>query len=269
MALGREMHHRVVAVHRRAHRVTVADVALHEREPGVVLEVGEVLEVAGVGQRVEDGDLVVAGREHVADVVGPDEAGGAGDEELHRATSLADPGHPGRNLMGTGETGTLFLPIDEDAGLDWFGKPLPPSQGGAAHWRCLAPSAASSSRKVRRSEGHLNAAHDYRVSRRTSPLDRLPPWMRSLGFLPLWFVLPMTVGLVALVCPHRARVDPWLGGVRRGADHSAARAGPCAPRLQPPRLTPTPPPQRTTPRKLASPRTHSVSGGANLEKGRG
>ena len=35
--------------------------------------------------------------------------------------------------------------------------------------------------------------------------------MRSLGFLPLWFVLPMTVGLVALVYLIVREVDPWLG----------------------------------------------------------
>src|SRR5690606_36567155 len=40
-----------------------------------------------VGQRVEDGDLVVGRGQHVPDVVGTDEPGSAGDEQTH-------PGHP-------------------------------------------------------------------------------------------------------------------------------------------------------------------------------
>ena len=131
MALGREMHDDVVAFHGSGHRITVADVALHERVAGVGLEVVQGRLVAGVGQRVVDRDLVVAGREHATYVVGPDEAGGAGDEQPHRGTILADPGHPRRNPGERPDSGTLFLPMDEDAGLDWFGKPLPPSQGGA------------------------------------------------------------------------------------------------------------------------------------------
>jgi uncharacterized C2H2 Zn-finger protein len=99
--------------------------------------------------------------------------------------------------------------MDEDAGLDWFGKPLPPSQGGA-RLAVPCPFCSELFQEGPALEGHLNAAHDYQVSRRTSPLDRLPPWMRSLGFLPLWFVLPMTVGLVALVYLIVREFDPWL-----------------------------------------------------------
>ena len=42
--------------------------------------------------------------------------------------------------------------------------------------------------------------------------------MRSLGFLPLWFVLPMTVGLVMLVYLVVREIDPWLAAyvVRAG-----------------------------------------------------
>lgn len=58
--------------------------------------------------------------------------------------------------------------------------------------------------------GHLDAAHDYQVTRKTSPLDRLPPWLQSLGFLPIWFVLPMTIGLVVLVFLVVRRWDLWL-----------------------------------------------------------
>ena len=60
VALGGEVDDAVVAGHGLGHRVPVADVALHEAEAGVVLEVLEVVGVAGVGQGVEDRDLVVA-----------------------------------------------------------------------------------------------------------------------------------------------------------------------------------------------------------------
>ena len=125
--------------------------------------------------------------------------------------------------------------MDEDAGLDWFGEPLPPSQGGA-RLAVPCPFCSELFQEGPALEGHLNAAHDYQVSRRTSPLDRLPPWMRSLGFLPLWFVLPMTAGLVALVYPHRARVRYVARGVRRGTDHPSPRTRPLPPHIQPPRL---------------------------------
>ena len=87
MALGREVHDRVVTVHRGRDGVAVADVALHEGEARVVVDVAQGRQVAGVGERVEDGDLVVGGREHVADVVGADEPGPAGDEQLRDARS--------------------------------------------------------------------------------------------------------------------------------------------------------------------------------------
>ena len=99
--------------------------------------------------------------------------------------------------------------MDEDAGLDWFGKPLPPSQGGA-RLAVPCPFCSELFQEGPALAGHLDAAHDFRVTRRTSVLDRLPPWMRSLGFLPLWFVLPMTVGVVMLVYLVVRETDPWL-----------------------------------------------------------
>ena len=101
VALGGEVHHRVVARHGRGHGLAVADVALHERVAGVVGDVGEAREVAGVGEGVVDGDLVVGGGEHVADVVGSDEPGRAGDEELHGSrTSRRGRGHGRRPMWG-------------------------------------------------------------------------------------------------------------------------------------------------------------------------
>ena len=63
-----------------AHEPGVADVAVDEREPLVAHHVGEVLDVAGVRERVERDDLVVGVRQQVADEVRGDEAGAAGDE---------------------------------------------------------------------------------------------------------------------------------------------------------------------------------------------
>lgn len=96
-----------------------------------------------------------------------------------------------------------------DEELDWFGHPLPPSQGGA---RLAVPCPLCSElfQQGPALAGHLEAAHDYTIRRRTSPLDRLPSWLRGLGFLPLWFVLPMTVVLVALVYFVVQPWDQWL-----------------------------------------------------------
>jgi len=83
VALGGEVHHRVVPGHRRRHDIAVADVAVDKAITGVVGDVGQVGEVAGVGQRVEHGDRVVGVGQHVTHVVGADEAGTAGDKQFH------------------------------------------------------------------------------------------------------------------------------------------------------------------------------------------
>ena len=59
----------------------VANVAVDEREPLVAHHVGEVLEIAGVRERVERDHLVTGVRQQVADHVRGDEAGTAGDED--------------------------------------------------------------------------------------------------------------------------------------------------------------------------------------------
>ena len=61
----------------------VSDVAVDERQPLVRHHVGEVLEVAGVGERVERDDLVRRRRQQMADDVRRDEPGAAGDESTH------------------------------------------------------------------------------------------------------------------------------------------------------------------------------------------
>ena len=83
VALGREVDDGVVARHGGHGRLAVADVALHEREPRVAVEVGDGRAVPGVGEEVVHGDRVVGGAQHVAHVVRADEAGAAGDEDAH------------------------------------------------------------------------------------------------------------------------------------------------------------------------------------------
>ena len=71
------------------HGVAVGDVAVDEAVARVVAQVGQVGEVAGVGQRVEvdDGRFGVAFQD-IADEVAADEAAAAGDEEPnHRRNS--------------------------------------------------------------------------------------------------------------------------------------------------------------------------------------
>ena len=86
--LGGEVDDGVGAAQRLADDGGVADVAVHEGVAGVVLDVAQVLEVAGVGELVEvhDLDVVVPG-EHVAHEVGADEPGAAGDHESHAVSS--------------------------------------------------------------------------------------------------------------------------------------------------------------------------------------
>ncbi len=85
--LGGEVDDRVVARHVLHDGVVVADVALDEATPAVVEHIADVVEVAGVGELVEHGDLVVAVGQQPTHVVRADEACGARDEQLHGATA--------------------------------------------------------------------------------------------------------------------------------------------------------------------------------------
>ena len=91
VALGGEVHDRVVAGHGCGDGLAVADVALHEAVARVVVHVAQGGEVAGVGEHVEDRDLVVGGGEHVADVVRADEPGTTGDEQPHAPSPPPPP----------------------------------------------------------------------------------------------------------------------------------------------------------------------------------
>ena len=124
VALGREVDHGVVAGHGHAHRVAIADVALDERVARVVGDVGQAGQVAGVGQRVEDRHLVVGRGEHVADVVGTDEPGRAGHEQLHgdrRPLWWAGGQTSGRGLRAATRRGAATAPRCRP-GAGWPGR---------------------------------------------------------------------------------------------------------------------------------------------------
>lgn len=84
MGLGGEVHHLVGPGRQPVHERRVADVAVHELQPGVAeFEIGGG---SGVGEGVQHGDPRGAGRvggEQPADVPGADESGGAGDQDVH------------------------------------------------------------------------------------------------------------------------------------------------------------------------------------------
>ncbi|MNY39799.1 hypothetical protein D3C86_1745020 [compost metagenome] len=83
MGLGGEVHDGVGLGRERVDEGRVADVAVDEAEAGVGLKILEARQVAGVGQRVEDDDLVLGMLvQDVAREVGADETGAAGDHDM-------------------------------------------------------------------------------------------------------------------------------------------------------------------------------------------
>jgi len=78
--LGGEVDDRVDALHRFAHHRRVLDPALDQCRA-----LRQVLAPAGVGELVEDDDLVLGAGD--ADVGRADETGGAGHQELHEVSS--------------------------------------------------------------------------------------------------------------------------------------------------------------------------------------
>ena len=93
--LRRGVHDHVHPADDLPHERFVADVAVHEREPLVRADVAQVLEVPGVGQRVERDHLVRRRLQQVADERGRDEARPAGDEDsFHSSRSIVYSGLP-------------------------------------------------------------------------------------------------------------------------------------------------------------------------------
>ena len=86
MAFGGQVDDSVhmVLPHQFLHFVEVADVGLYERVVGLVLNVFQIRQVAGVCQLVEIDDTVVRILvDEQADYMATDESGTAGDENVH------------------------------------------------------------------------------------------------------------------------------------------------------------------------------------------
>ena len=83
MGVGGEIDNRVnsVLLHDSFHFRCVTDVAVHETIERVVLDVEQIVHIAGIGQLIVDDDTIVGVFvQHVANEVGADEPGPAGDE---------------------------------------------------------------------------------------------------------------------------------------------------------------------------------------------
>ena len=100
VGLGGEVHDGVAAGHGGVDRLLVADVGLRQRH---ALEALDVAAVAGVGQQVVDDDLPVGPLAvDVADEVRADEAGAAGDQQLHDADPCLEVCGRGRRASPAG-----------------------------------------------------------------------------------------------------------------------------------------------------------------------
>ncbi len=94
--------------------------------------------------------------------------------------------------------------------LDWFGNPLGPREGGA---RPPVPCPLCDAPFTDQAALAAHVAADHEVKLRPARPDRtaqVRTWWRSLGHLPLWFVLPLTLGLMAVVFALVRPIDTWL-----------------------------------------------------------
>ena len=100
--LGGEVHDDVRLLDERSAHRCIGDVAVHEDVPRTVHHVVEILAAPGVRELVERGDPPVrVRRQRVAHEVAADEAGAAGDEDVHHRmpTSELSPSMK-RNALG-------------------------------------------------------------------------------------------------------------------------------------------------------------------------
>ena len=94
--------------------------------------------------------------------------------------------------------------------LDWFGNPLGPREGGA---RPPVPCPFCDEPFTDQAALAAHVAAGHKVKLRPARPDRtaqVQTWWQSLGHLPLWFVLPLTVGFMATVYALVRPIDGWL-----------------------------------------------------------
>ena len=96
--------------------------ALHERVAGIVVDVAQRGEVPRVGERVVDDDLVVGLAQHVADVVGADEPGAPGDQQLHEVPPPKSASSGASRSLAEicdGSSGSISeRPVDAEGGVE-------------------------------------------------------------------------------------------------------------------------------------------------------
>ncbi|MGZ4706127.1 MAG: hypothetical protein ACXWCM_14785 [Acidimicrobiales bacterium] len=98
--------------------------------------------------------------------------------------------------------------------LDWFGNPLGPHEGGV---RPPVPCPLCGAPFTGQAElaAHVAADHDVKLragrsADRPPRTSHLQSWWRSLGYLPLWFVLPLTAGTAALAYSIVRPIGTWF-----------------------------------------------------------
>lgn len=98
MTLGRQMDNSVDGMlpHDRFHLFAVADVTLHETVIGALLDIAQILEVAGVGQLVEiDNPVIGIFPDEQPHHMAADESGSAGNQNMFHNSSLSSrTGYP-------------------------------------------------------------------------------------------------------------------------------------------------------------------------------
>jgi hypothetical protein len=103
-------------------------------------------------------------------------------------------------------TGTVVSSSDPWVDRDWFDNPIRPD-GGLPFDPVPCPACGEGHTTRAAMERHLTEVHGRRPPRPGRPprLGRLRAWVRGLGHLPLWFVLPVNVLLTAILVA-------WTGG---------------------------------------------------------
>jgi hypothetical protein len=96
--------------------------------------------------------------------------------------------------------------VGEHQELDWFGKPL---DGGEERRPVPCPICGDPFTTSGDLRSHLRQVHHQR-SARPSRFPAWQRWFRSLGWLPLWFVMPANAAMTIVVLAVLLPVDVWL-----------------------------------------------------------
>jgi hypothetical protein len=98
---------------------------------------------------------------------------------------------------------------DDGDDVDWFGSPLTP---GPARRSVPCPRCGAPFTEQAALAAHAADVHGIRVRRHpvgAGGRARVNRWWDSLGYLPLWLVLPLNAAIAAVVVAALWPVDPW------------------------------------------------------------